>query len=58
MTGTLLFVCADNLVSHYIGGYKALSSALRKCQHCLATDDNMASKVLHILYSVAKDTIV
>lgn len=44
MTGTLLFVCADNLVSHYIGGYKALSSALRKYQHCLATDDNMASK--------------
>lgn len=49
MKGTLLFVCADNLAAHYIGGFKSLSSALRKCRYCLTTDDDMSSKVLHIL---------
>ena len=44
--GTVSIVPADNLASHYLGGYKSLSSALRKCRHCMATaDDNMAKKV-------------
>ena len=47
MKGTLLFVSADIFAAHYIDGYKSLSSALRKCRHCLATNDDMASKVLH-----------
>ena len=28
--GTLALVSGDNLASHYLGGYKSLSSALRK----------------------------
>lgn len=32
--GTLALVSGDNLASHYLGGYKSLSSALRKCRHC------------------------
>lgn len=34
--GTLTLVPADNLASQYLGGYKALNAALRKCRHCLA----------------------
>ena len=44
--GTLTLVPADNLASHYLGGYKSLSSALRKCRHCMATADDMNSKVI------------
>ncbi|XP_062499071.1 uncharacterized protein LOC134176418 [Corticium candelabrum] len=45
MKGTLLLVAADNLASHYVGGYKALHSALRKCRYCLATGVDMSMKV-------------
>jgi hypothetical protein len=44
MKGTLLLVSADNLTSHFIGGYKALNAALRKCRHCLATDAHTSIK--------------
>lgn len=44
MKGTLLLVSADNLASHFIGGYKALNAALRKCRHCLATDAHTSIK--------------
>lgn len=43
--GTVTIVPADNLASHYLGGYKSLSSALRKCRHCMATADDMFTKV-------------
>ena len=36
--GTLTVVSADNLASHLIGGYKSLTSSLRKCRFCMATD--------------------
>ena len=42
--GTVSIVPADNLASHYLGGCKSLSSALRKCRHCMATAD-MAKEV-------------
>ena len=45
MRGTLLLVSADNLASHVVGGYKALHAALRKCRYCLATGDDMKTKV-------------
>ena len=48
--GTLALVSGDNLASHYLGGYKSLSSALRKCRHCMAVTANMATEV--ILYCV------
>ncbi len=34
--GTLTLIPADNLASQYLGDYKALNAALRKCRHCLA----------------------
>ena len=43
--GSLALVSADNLASQYIGGYKALHSALRKCRHCMAVSEDMSSKV-------------
>ena len=43
--GTLALVSGDNLASHYLGGYKSLSSALRKCRHCIAVADDMTTVV-------------
>lgn len=43
--GTISIVPADSLASHYLGRYKSLSSALRKCRHCMATADDMSTKV-------------
>jgi hypothetical protein len=44
--GTISLVCADNLASWSLGGYKALASALRKCRFCMAVAEDMASKFL------------
>lgn len=44
-TGTVTVVSADNLASQLVGGYKALNSAFRKCQYCMATDEEMQRKV-------------
>ena len=38
-------ISADNLASQLIGGYKALNAAFRKCRFCMATDEQMQSKV-------------
>ena len=43
--GSLALVPADNLASQYIGGYKALNSALRKCRHCMAVKETMSQQV-------------
>ena len=43
--GTLTLIPADNLASQYLGGYKALNAALRKCRHCLAVQEVMQSLV-------------
>ena len=43
--GTVSLVPADNLASHYLGGYKSLSSALRKCRHCMAVTGDMSTTV-------------
>jgi len=40
-----MLVAGDNLGSQYIGGYKQLGSALRKCRYCMAVSDNMQQKV-------------
>jgi hypothetical protein len=48
LTGTITLVPADNLASQFLGGYKALASALRKCRQCLAVMSDMKSKVLII----------
>ena len=46
LRGTITLASADNLASQYLGGYKALASALRKCRQCLAIISDMKSKVL------------
>lgn len=35
----------DNLASQFLGGYKALASALQKCRQCMATDEDMQTEV-------------
>ena len=39
--GTITLVAGDNLGSQFIGGYKQLGSALRKCRYCMAVSDDM-----------------
>ena len=48
--GTITIVCADNLASWFLGGYKALASALRKCRFCMAIAEDMSSKVGSLCY--------
>lgn len=50
LRGTLSLVPGDNLASQYLGGYKALNSALRKCRQCLAVQDTMESKVCNLMF--------
>lgn len=51
--GTISLVAGDNLASQYLGGYKGLSSALRKCRHCMAVDDDIQSKVFFFKFLVS-----
>ena len=45
LRGTITSFSADNLAAWAIGGFKALASAFRKCQYCMAVDEDMQSKV-------------
>ena len=49
-TGTVSLFPADNLASQYVGGYKALNAALRKCREYLAVQEDMQSKVIYMYY--------
>ena len=51
LKGTISLVPGDNLASQYLGGYKGLASALRKCRQCMAVDDDMQSKVSKVTCS-------
>lgn len=44
--GTLTLVTGDNLGSQFVGGYKQLASALRKCCYCMAVAEDMQQKVI------------
>lgn len=46
-------ITGDNLASQYLGGYKSLASALRKCRHCMAVDSEMQTEVQLILIQLA-----
>ena len=48
LQGSLLLVSADNLAAHYLGGFKSLSAAFRKCRYCLATEADINTKVLSL----------
>ena len=43
--GTITLVAGNNLGSQFIGGYKQLGSALRKCRYYMAVSDDMKQKV-------------
>ncbi len=43
--GTVTFTSADNLAAYSLGGFKTLSSALRKCRNCMTVDSDMQLKV-------------
>lgn len=49
LKGTLISVAADNPASNLIGGYKNLHSAFRKCRHCLATAEEIQTKVINFI---------
>uniref|UniRef100_A0A1X7V6K4 Uncharacterized protein n=1 Tax=Amphimedon queenslandica TaxID=400682 RepID=A0A1X7V6K4_AMPQE len=51
LNGTIWLTLADNLASHFLGGYKSLSSTLRKCRFCMAVAQDMKSKALENIYS-------
>jgi hypothetical protein len=44
--GSITLVPGDNLASQFIGGYKSLASAHRKCQHCMAVASDMKTKFI------------
>ena len=44
--GTLTIVASDNQGSHFIGGYKQLSSALRKCWYCMAVSEDVTKGIV------------
>ena len=44
--GTLLVMLADTLAAHDLGGFKSgVGRALHKCRHCMATGEDIQSKV-------------
>ena len=43
--GTLTSVCVDNPASNMFGEFINLSSAFRKCRHCLATEEDIQKVV-------------
>lgn len=45
LRGTITVVSADNPAAFTLGGFKNLHSAFRKCRTCMATDDDMQTKV-------------
>jgi len=45
--GTMQLFLADTVAAHQIGGFKVgVGFALRKCRHCMASLDEIQSKVL------------
>lgn len=45
MRGTLTVFSADTLAAWAIGGFKALSSAFRRCQYCMIVKTDLQTKV-------------
>ena len=42
----MLFFSADTVAAHQLGGYKVgVGFSLRKCRDCMATQDDIQSKV-------------
>lgn len=47
--GTLTIVPGDNLASQYLGGFKNMSRALRRCRQCMGVDSDIQTKVYTML---------
>ena len=48
--GGVLFVLADTLAAHQLGGFKVgVGFSLRKCRMCLATKEQILTRVCQIL---------
>ena len=43
--GTVAAIAADNLASNALGGFKEGSTAHRGCRQCMATPDDISTKV-------------
>ena len=43
--GTIAGVCGDNLAICEIGGFKRGGKAHRPCRHCMATSEEISTKV-------------
>lgn len=44
--GTVMVLLADTLAAHQLGGFKVgVGFSLRKCRHCMATAEDIQSKV-------------
>ena len=55
--GTLLVVLADTLAAHDLGGFKSgVGRALRKCRQCMATGEDIQSKVSTFLAYICTRT--
>ena len=48
LRGTITTFSADNLAAWGVAGFKALGSAFRKCQYCMAVDEYLQTKVCKI----------
>uniref|UniRef100_A0A1X7T5K3 Uncharacterized protein n=1 Tax=Amphimedon queenslandica TaxID=400682 RepID=A0A1X7T5K3_AMPQE len=55
--GSLFLVPGDNLASQYLGGYKSLASAHRKCRTCMTTNEDMQNKVAALSSSATRPHI-
>ena len=53
---TIALTLADNLSAQFIGGYKALQSAFRKCRYCMAIDSEMQTKVCNSIDNTNYET--
>ena len=47
--GTVAAIAADNLASNALGGFKEGSTANRGCRQCMATPDEISTKVCQYL---------
>ena len=45
LKGSLVSLSADNLGSHFIGGFKGSCTASRPCRHCMVQYDDMKNHV-------------
>ena len=45
LRGTIATFSADNLAAWGVAGFKALQRAFRRCQYCMAVEEDMQTKV-------------